>query len=169
VQEAGGQVEAPLHPAGVGLHGVAGAIGQADDVQHLVNALGQLPPPQAIDLPEEDQVVAAGDGGVEGQVLGHHADDLLDLGSVLDHVVAGDGHRPLGGREEAGEHRDEGGLPRPVGPQQAEDLAFLDGEADPIYRGEVPVFLHQVLNLNDSVHHFISSLQFKSDLVSSIS
>jgi hypothetical protein len=44
-----------------------------------------------------------------------------------------DGSR--GGGEHVGQETDGGGLPRPVRPQEAEDLSLLHRETDIIYRG----------------------------------
>ncbi len=57
-----------------------------------------------------------------------------DLVVVLDHIVAEDPDRTLAGQQERGQDLDEGGLPRAVRPEEAEELALVDLQGDVVQR-----------------------------------
>ena len=62
---------------------------------------------------------------------------LISLGLGAD-IEAGDRARAAAGRENAAEHADGGRFARPVGPQETEDFAPVDLEADAIDGHELP-------------------------------
>ena len=129
VQQGHADVDAPLHAAGVLVHAVLLAVDQADELQHLVDALLELRAGKPVHAAPEQQVLAGGHVRVQGDVLRHDADDRLDrLGVRHDRVPVHEGVAP-GWAQQAGEHGDGGGLAGAVGAEQAEDLALVDVEA----------------------------------------
>ena len=85
----------------------------------------------------EVEVLAHGEAAVQRVGLRHHADDLLGQAGVRPHVDAAD-RRPAAGGDDAGrEHADGRGLPRAVGPPQAEDLALVHLEVEPVDGAEI--------------------------------
>ena len=67
---------------------------------------------------------------VERAVLRQIAEVLADLLRLVEDVEAVHRRRAAGRRQVAGEHPQGRGLPRPVGPEEADDLAPRDLEAD---------------------------------------
>src|SRR6185503_7914905 len=79
-------------------------------------------------------------------------------------VVAGDPGPASRRNQEAGEHADGRRLARPVGPQEAEDLARVDLEADVIDGDERSERTGQVKGLDDgdTVRHASRSMKVSS-------
>src|SRR5689334_17574602 len=63
-------------------------------------------------------------------------------------VEAVEGDHPAGWAEEGGQHLDGGGLARPVGPEEREELAGTDLERDAIDGADVAERLDQVLDVD---------------------
>ena len=61
-------------------------------------------------------------------------------------VEAADGGAAGGGRQQAAQDADGGRLPRPVGPQKAEDLAARDVERNIVDRHEIAEAFDQILD-----------------------
>src|SRR4029077_8745771 len=55
-------------------------------------------------------------------------------------------------RKQAGQHLDRGGLPRAVGPQEAEDLALRHGERDVVHSHEVAETTRQAPDVDGEGH-----------------
>src|SRR5207249_2171942 len=112
-----GDAQALLHAGRVGAELAAGPGAELDDVQHLVDALLL----HARHVGDHPQVLAAGEVGVEAGRLDERADPGQSLG--IAGSVTGDGCRSRGRPDEADEHAQGRGLPRPVGAEEAVDLA----------------------------------------------
>ena len=130
VQQRHADVDAPLHAAGVFAHPVFGALGQADQLEHLVYPLVQGRAAQAVHLAPEGQVFARREVFVQGDILRHHAEHSFDSHCLTAHRMPHDEGVAFIGAQQAREHRDGGGFAGAVRPQQAEDLARLRLEAD---------------------------------------
>ena len=80
------------------------------------------------------------DGFLDAQLVGQgsglqdRADRLLELLAALLGIEAADAHDAAIGRAQTFENFDGGCLARAVGPEQAEDFAFLDGKAHAPHR-----------------------------------
>src|SRR5690242_20150997 len=137
VQQADADVETPLHPAGVLLDLVAGPVGQAGQVEHLVGAASRPRGRHAVEPGEEHEVLAARQVRVDGQVLGHVAERALGPHRVRRHRLPGHGHLAGVAFEQADDHRDSRGLACPVRAEQPVGLTRGDVEADPVHRDEL--------------------------------
>ena len=121
-----GHQHAPLHAPGQLAHVGAGLVGQAQLGQHFVD-------PGVVALDAEVTALDAQrftdtEEGVEDQFLRHDAKAFSRCRIVVDDVVAHHGDLAAGGTRQPGQDRDQGGLARAVGPQQAEEFALLDLE-----------------------------------------
>lgn len=98
----------------------------------------------------EADVLLGGEIQVQAGLLEDDADLLAHLFGLRLHVVAADGHFARGGQKVGGEYRDGGGFAGAVGPQESEELALRDLEADPVDRVDVGLLvpLGEVLDLN---------------------
>jgi hypothetical protein len=81
----------------------------------------------------------------------NHADRLANAVCVFRDVKAVDDRGARRRHQQCGHHADERRLARPVRPEQAEDLAFVDVEGDAFDRLEVAEFLDDVANV-DGTH-----------------
>src|SRR5665647_1431278 len=153
VQQGHADVDAPLHAAAELLHAVLLTVDQRDEREHLVHPRVQLGSRETVHLAPEQQVLAGAHVGIQGDVLGDHADRLFDRMGVGDHGAAVYEGVAAAGVQQAREHGDGGALAGAVGPEQAEDLAPGDVEADAIdgehSLGRV-VPLAQLLDLDDA-------------------
>ena len=139
-------------------HALAVALGQvlddalADvtDAHHLadltdVGLAGEL---AALQLVVEAQVLVHRHVQVEGGLLGEVADLLFGVEGISQHVDACHADPSRGGGEVAREDVHGGGLTRAVGPEEADDLALADGEADVVHGAIGAVVLDQMFDLN---------------------
>ena len=88
-EDAGGQIEAPAHPARVGLHHPVAGVAQLELVEQLGGAGTGLTPAEAAQAADHDQVLAPGEQLVERRVLAGHADPALHLGRLAHDVEPG--------------------------------------------------------------------------------
>src|SRR3954454_1046176 len=98
------------------------------------------------------QVLVGGEVLVERRILEDQPDVAAYGALLVADVVAGDRRRAPAGVDESAEHLDRGRLAGAVGPQEAEDLAAVDVEADVIDCDEVSVALGQAPDLDRRVH-----------------
>ena len=134
MQQRRADVDPALHPPGVLVHAVLLPVDQADQLQHLVHPRVEFRPVHPVHPPPEEQVLPPAQVLVQGDLLG---DDSYQFADLLGLPGYGETSHPgvaAVGTEEAGEDGDGGRLAGPVGPQQAEDLALLDGEGDVVDR-----------------------------------
>ena len=128
MHERRGQVEAALHAAGIALGHPVGGVLELDERQQLLRALlglGRVEPEQT---PVHDEQLAPRLAGVEACLLQRDPDPGADVVRVLGHVDTRD-LRPAGcDRQQRRQHPHRGRFPRPVGAQEAEDLARFDHE-----------------------------------------
>ena len=115
-------------------------------------ALAGRRPPQAVDAAEEAQVLGDGEVVVEAEALAHVPDPPLHALGVLRDVhaehEAGAGGRP----EQPAQHADRRGLAGAVRAEEAEDLALVHGERDPVHGLEGPEVLAQLADLDGCRH-----------------
>ena len=132
-----GDVEPPLHAAGVGLDPPVARVGEAEALERLGDPLAQRGAGDPVELALDDEVLAAGRVAVDAVLLADDADRVADAHGLREHVVAGDAGAAGVGARERGEDPDGGGLAGAVGPEQAEDGAGLDLEVEPVERADV--------------------------------
>ena len=82
VEQADADVEAPLHAARVGVRAVVGSLRQAGQLEDGRDALLERLAAETLQPAEEAQVLSRSQVRVDGQVLGHVADERLGLGGV---------------------------------------------------------------------------------------
>ena len=144
--QARGQVQAPLHAAGVGLRGPVGRVGQPELLQQLDGPAAGLRPAQVVQPPDDLQVLPAGQLFLDGGRLPGQPDRPAHRGRLPDHVVALD-HRPPPVREQqGGQDAYRGGLARAVGPEHAEHRPARHGQVDTAQRVHLPERLGQALH-----------------------
>ncbi len=134
VHERQGEVEAPLHAAGVAGDLPVGRVRQADPVEQLLGPCRALGLRHSLEGRLQPEVVASGEQRVEGGLLERDADQRTHLRPLADDVVAADAGGSGGRRQERRQDVDGGGLPGAVRPQEPVDLARRDGEVDPVHR-----------------------------------
>ena len=146
-----GQLGPLAHAGGEAAHRPEAGLVQPDQVEHLRRPLAGGPHRQPAELAEGGHHV--GRGLVEGQavVLGHVADAAADADGVVGHGDAADLDRPRVGPAEAEEEAEEGGLARPVGPDQA-DPPGGQVEVDVVEGGDPGVPLRQPPGPDDARH-----------------
>ena len=97
----------------------------------------------------DQQVLDHGQLDVEGVFLRHHAEPRPDRGTVPDRVGAEDGQFPAGRRRDAADHPHRGGFARAVRPEEAECLAPVQVEIDPVHRREITEPLGQAAGADE--------------------
>ena len=144
MEEPGREVQAALHPAAVGLHAVASPIEEAGEPQHVVDAGGEARALQALERPEEPEVVVRRELLVERELLRHESEAPLSPGRC----------RPRGAAPPTLTSPASGGrrpqtietvvvLPAPFGPEEADDRPLLDPERHAVDGGHAAVGLAQ--------------------------
>ena len=121
-----GEAEALGHALGVAADPLAAPPGQADPLQQLGDAPGQLGAAEAGQAAVEVEQLGAGRPLLEAEVLGQVADPAA--GGRLGRRPAEDQRLPAGGPDQAEQDLHGGGLAGPVGPEEAEHLPGLDGQ-----------------------------------------
>ncbi len=138
-----GQVEAPPHTAGIGLHRPVAGVGQAELLEKFVRTfLGQRPaePVQATDHVE---VLVAGEVLVDGRELARQPEFRPHLGRPLGDVEARHQCGAGVGGDQGRQNPDRGGLAGTVGPQESQDGAFRDGQIQPVQCSDLAVDLYE--------------------------
>jgi len=95
--QAGGQVQAPLHAAGVSLGRPVGRVAQAELPEQVGGPAPGLGPAQVIQPPDDLQVLLAGELLLDGGRLAGQPDRPADGGRVAHHVIALDQRPPFVG------------------------------------------------------------------------
>ena len=146
--EGGGQVEPAPHAARVAGDDPVGGLGEGEVVEQDRGPLGRLLAAELVQLAQHDQVLPAGEEGVDGGVLGGQADPAADLVGLAADVEAGHGGGALVGLGEGGEDAHGGGLARPVGPEDGGDGADRDLQVDAVEGDGVAVALDQAVGVD---------------------
>ena len=131
VEQSGRDVHAPFHAAGERVEAVVAPVGQLGQLEGLVDPGCHGTAPELVQPGKELEILPGGEVGVEGHILGHVADERLDI-EIADRLLAGDGDGPLVGLEQAAHHLHGRRLAGAVRPEQAVDLALEDAEADAV-------------------------------------
>jgi len=153
VEQPGGDIDAPLHAAGVGLDLVLGPVAEADGLQHFVDAPRQLLAAHVVEAAPELQILPGSERVVEGDFLRHDADGPAHAQRVGEDGVAGNLGRAAGRLDEATEHVDGRRLARTVGAEQAEDFAGQYVEGDALDGFVVVERLAEIVGDEDGVGH----------------
>ena len=148
-----GDFQAANHAAGVFAHHAAGIGGQVHELQCLPDARLLLAARQVVELREDQQVLVPGERTVHRDRLRHVADDAANADRLRGDGETGHARLARGGRQERGEHLDRGGLARPVGAEQAEDLTGVDRKRQRIHRRERAEAAGQVFDFENNVAH----------------
>ena len=117
-----------LHAVRVALDGVRDRRGQLEGLEPLADALEPLRLGHAVDVADEVEVLEAGQPLVDRRVVGDVGRQLLGPQAVRGHVVPLDDDAPRVRPQQPDDHLDGRRLAGAVRPQEAEDLARLDGE-----------------------------------------
>jgi hypothetical protein len=146
-----GHHQAALHAAGE-LVDLGVPLGlELGELQHLVDLGVDLVAGDAVELAVVPEVLVDVDVPVQHVVLGDDADAVLHLPGVLDDVQAQHRGSTSGGMRQPTQHADDGGLARPVGPQQAEDLAPGYLQVHPVDGDQLVEPLGQPIKTDDYV------------------
>ncbi len=136
VQEHPRQVQALLHPIGIGLHAIVFPPGQAHQLQQLRDAPAGILRIEAVQLGKITQVIQAAQAGIQAPAAPKgEANPMAHLARVFDQVHAEDAGLPAGGEQQCGKHFDRGGFAGAVRADEAEQLAGLDGEGYAFHSG----------------------------------
>src|SRR5690606_19318366 len=138
VQQADADVETALHPAGELLGGAVGTAVEADELQHVRDAAGEVVPAQPLETTEEAEILARGELGVDREVLRDEADAAPDGHVLGSDRLARDGDRSGVGADEPGDHGDRRGLAGAVGTEQTVGLTRSNVERDAVDRRQLP-------------------------------
>ncbi len=152
VQQARGQVQAPLHPAAERLDPVARAFGEADEGEAGGDGRLQGRSGQAVEGPEEPQVLARGQLVEEREVLGHEADGGFGRVGVAAQGLAVDADLTRIGGHDPRDHPHRRAFARAVGAEESDQLAGADRERDVGDGGERPEGLAQVPRVENRRH-----------------
>jgi hypothetical protein len=114
----------------------------AEHCQVALRARNALHPRNETQVSRDPQV------GIERRVLGEVADGTPTGERIGLRIVPCDPHLPGGRREDPRQHAHGRGLARPVGPQEAHDLAAADRERDPAHRIDRAKRLGEVTDLD---------------------
>ncbi len=104
---------------------------------------------QSVDPSVEADVLGDREVFVEGELLTHVADVLLDALGLRVDVKARNLRTARRWLKQSGQHADGGRLARAIGAQKSQDLACLDGETDVVDGGERAELPGQVVCFND--------------------
>ena len=108
---------------------------------------------QVVEFGEDEQVLIAGERTIHGNRLRHITDGTAHIDRL-----GGDGEtryarRARRGWQQRGEHFDRGGFARPVGAEQAENLAGADRKGERIDRRKGAKAAGQGLDIQNDVAH----------------
>ena len=140
--------QTPLHPARERLHLVAGALGELDEVEQLVDLRLQLAAREPEVAAVDEHVLAHRQLRVERVVLRNDAEPGSDAGAVRVWVETEDAQRPAADRRDAADHPHRRALAGAVRPEEAERLAAPDVEVDSVDRDEVAEPLHEAASVD---------------------
>ena len=157
VEQSDADVEPAFHTAGVLLGAVLAAVGEADDVEHLVDALVRHSSGHAVQRSEEPQVLLAGQVRVDRQVLRDEPDRVLALGRPRFDRRAHDSDGSLVGLKQSGQDRDRRRLPCAVRAEQAVRLTGADVQGHVVDRMDRAVPLVQAARFGHERRHSSSS------------
>ncbi len=160
MDERGGQIEPPAHPARVGAHEPAGGIGQAEAVEQLIGT-GCDPGTRKVgQAPDQHQVLAAGQVAVDRRVLPGKADPATHLVWLPSHVEAEHPRLACIGLEDGAQDPHGGRLPGAVGAEQAEDRPLVNRQVDAGQRENVAEALLETAYADRCLVHERGSLHF---------
>ncbi|MEO6987936.1 MAG: hypothetical protein ABI239_04740, partial [Aquihabitans sp.] len=142
-KEGQGQLHPLLVAARQGLNGVVSAAGQPQSLEPGVGPLPGLGTAAPRQPGVVDEMIPHLHAWVHAP-LGRHVAELPPGRSIEQLPVPGDGPGIEGDQAHDGPHR--GGLPGPVGSQEAQDLASLHVEADLIQGQQGPVAFRQFVH-----------------------
>jgi hypothetical protein len=125
-----------------------GHVGDARAIHHALDALAPFARRHALDLRHERQVFSNRHVGVQWRRLRQIAGATFGFDRLVEDVEAGHDGLAFGGRHVARQDAHGRRLSGAVRPQEAEDLAALDAEADVFYCRHGAVPLGQMLNFN---------------------
>ena len=126
------QIETATHPTRVRHDDPVGGIGQLEPLEQLVGAFARGDAGEVVQVGHQRQVLSAGQQLIDRRELTGHADRGADRVGLAPDVVSGDTDRAVIRIEQRGEDPHHRRLARPVGPQQGEHAAPLDGKLEPV-------------------------------------
>ena len=129
VQERLGQADPALEALGQGVDRPVEHAVEMCRLDGMGDALGALGAVEAAHGGDEFEKAGRGHVGIGRRALGQIADVLLGLDRLVDHVEAADLGAAAGRRQVAGDDLHGRRLAGAVGPEEAQDLAALDGKA----------------------------------------
>ena len=132
MHERGGEVEPPLHAAGVGADAAIEGVAEVDEGAQLRDPQLDLRCRESVEAALEAQQLEAGLLRVECDVLERDTDPQAHLLGLGGDLVARHGRLAAARREQRAEHPDGRGLAGAVGSEEAVDLAGADLEVETV-------------------------------------
>ena len=155
--DAGRDVEAPAHAAGVVAHELVGGVGEAERGEQLVGARRRATRAEAEQAPEQLQVLAAVELLVDRGELAGEAHPPAHRGGFAHDVVAEHPGGSAVGVQQRGEHADRRRLAGAVRAEHAVDGAPPDGEVDAVDGAQLAEHLDEALGLDRQLAHEVTS------------
>ncbi len=134
MDDSAGEVQAPLHAPAEPFDRLPGPVLKPGEFECLLNARAQGRIAQALRPTPILEVFPGREVVVKSDLLRHNAYGLARCRALPHHVMPHHAHAPGGGRKQARDAADGGGLPSAVWPQQAEHLAGARSEGHAIHR-----------------------------------
>ena len=154
VNERAAQRDALLHALGERLEVLVQNGRDAGEFLHRTDCLAPLRALQAVGPRIEIQILVDGHVVVRGERVGHVADAAARILRLLADGDAVDEHVALGRLFQRGDDAHGGGLARAVRPDEAEDVAVVEGEREVVHGHGLAEAFVKSANLN---FHFTSS------------
>ena len=147
VEQSGGDAQPLLHAGGEALNPLVHGAAETDLIEQGVGASGVSSPDHGA---QHRQVLASGEEGIEGPAIDQraHAGQLSRMGGD---VLAPQARLPPARPDQAQQHADGRALARPVGTEEAVDLAPTDGQANALDRRLASETLGEVHQFEDRV------------------
>src|SRR5580658_1120356 len=162
VQQAAGDFQPALHPAGVGGHRAGPPVPQPDHLEHLPQPGRERRLGHPVQVGVEAQVLLPGQVVVQGGLLEHQADVAAHGVPLPDHVVTRDPGGTRGGIRQGAQNLDRGGLAGAVRTEKPEGLADGDLEVDAADGLDLAVLLGQRADLDCFRHTYACSVSSSS-------
>ncbi len=146
VQQGGGEADLLAHAGGVVGDQLVGVVGEVEDGEQFLGPAVDLGARQSAQPAVVLEQLAAAEPLEHAQALGQDADPGLGGDRVGPDVGAVDEHGPLVGPEQAGDHRQRGGLSGAVRADQSDERPGRQLQAEPGDGGLAPEVLPQALD-----------------------
>jgi hypothetical protein len=151
VEQGGGDQDFLPHAFGIGIEAGHAVAGEAEGFQDVADAGLQGIFGDVVEAAAEFEEFLPGEAIEKHRGFRHVADDLFDVDGLFRERQTGYGDGSGGGDEDAGDELDGGALAGAVGSEEADDLAFVQGERDLVQHLGAVVAENDLLELDDGI------------------